>query len=354
MDAFVYNGLPARVVFGEGTRYSLSEELARLGCKRALILSTAEQAEQASAVRRIIGGLAVGSFSQATMHTPSNITEEALDVLSAVEADCTVAIGGGSTIGLGKAIAFRTDLPQVVLPTTYAGSEVTPILGETADGRKTTRRTRKVLPETVIYDTELTISLPSKLSVTSGINSMAHAVEALWAENRNPITSLMAGEAIRVLTDALPRIVARPRNREARSQALYGAWLSATCLATVGMALHHKLCHVLGGTFNLPHSDTHTVVLPHVMAYNVAALDAIMEGGTIPGNATANGLRTLIEQLGGPTSLRELGMPESGIKQAVELALRDQYWNPRAPDGDSIEQLITDAWAGNAPRPLIT
>src|SRR6185312_3310989 len=196
-----------------------------------------------------------GVFTEATMHTPVEVTERAMQAVRDNGADCTVALGGGSTTGLGEAIALRTDLPQVVIPTTYAGSEATPILGETKDGLKTTQRSMKVLPEVILYDVDLTLTLPVGLSVTSGMNAIAHAVEALYAQDANPITSLMAEEAIRALARALPVIVADPCNVEARSDALYGAWLCGVCLGTVGMALHHKLCHTLGGTFDLPHAE---------------------------------------------------------------------------------------------------
>ena len=195
-----------------------------------------------------------------------------------------MAIGGGSTTGLGKAIALRTDLPQIVLPTSYAGSEMTPVVGQTSGGIKTTQSSPKILPEIVIYDVDLTMTMPPKLSATSGINAIAHAVEALYARDRNPVISLMAQEGIRTLAQALPKICAQPDDRAARTDALYGAWLSGICLGAVGMALHHKLCHTLGGSFNLPHAETHTVILPHALAYNApAAPDAMARIATALG-----------------------------------------------------------------------
>lgn len=199
---------------------------------------------------------------------PVEVTHQAVTYARSVAADSVLAMGGGSTIGLGKAIAVRTGLPQLALPTTYAGSEMTPILGETEGRRKTTRRLPEALLRTVVYDVDLTLTLPAAISVVSGINAMAHAVEALYAQDRDPVAFLMAGEALDSLTRSLPVIARRPDDGEARADALYGAWLAGTCLGTVGMALHHKVCHVLGGTFGLPHAETHTVVLPHVVAYN--------------------------------------------------------------------------------------
>jgi maleylacetate reductase len=268
MQTFIYQALPARVVFGTGTLSKLGDEVERLGLRRVLVLATPPQRNEAERLAEMLGARTAGVFTDATMHTPVDVTERAMARIARINADGTVAVGGGSTIGLGKAIAVRAGLPQIVVPTTYAGSEMTPILGETQDGVKTTQRNLKILPRTVIYDVNLTLSLPPSLSVTSGINAIAHSVEALYAAERNPIISLMAEESISALARALPTIVRDPSNLPARSDALYGAWLSGACLGAVGMALHHKLRHTLGGTFNLPHAETHTIVLPHAIAYN--------------------------------------------------------------------------------------
>lgn len=351
MHAFIYNGLPARVVFGSGTRSQLKAEIAQAGCKRALVLGTPEQKASVEDLAASLGELAAGIFTEAAMHTPVDVTERAMAQVKAVQADCTVALGGGSTTGLGKAIALRTDLPQFVIPTTYAGSEMTPIIGETQGGAKTTQRTMKVLPEVVIYDVDLTLSLPPKLSATSGMNAIAHAVEALYAQDRNPVMSLMAEEAIRALGSALPVIVKDPQDREARSGALYGAWLCGMCLGSVGMALHHKLCHVLGGSFDLPHAETHTVILPHAFAYNAAAAPeaAARIARALGGSNAARDLFDLAGRLGAPRSLKALGMPEDGIARAADIAVKNPYWNPRPIERNAIRDLIARAFAGEPP-----
>ncbi|MCW2241191.1 maleylacetate reductase [Azospirillum canadense] len=345
MQSFVYTGLPARVIFGHGTLAQLAGEIERLGCRRALLL-VGERLQDRVTVAA--GGFAAGVFGEAVMHTPVAITERALAALGDLRADGIVAVGGGSAIGLGKALALRTDLPQIAIPTTYAGSEMTPILGQTEGGVKTTLRSPKVLPEVVLYDVELTRSLPPGLSATSGLNAIAHAVEALYAQDRNPITSLMAEDAIRALARALPRLLADPSDMEARSDALYGAWLCGVCLGAVGMALHHKLCHTLGGTFDLPHAETHAVVLPHAVAYNAAAAPDAMEriARALGSDDAARGLADLSRRLGVPQSLRDLGMPQEGIARAADLALRTPYWNPRPLDPAAIRDLIARAWAG--------
>jgi len=352
MQPFVYTGLPSRIVFGQGALAKLGEEIDRLGLRRLMVVATPEQKSSAERTAAGVGERAVGLFAEAAMHTPLDVTERALLVATEMRADGLLAIGGGSTTGLAKAIAFRTDLPQIVAPTTYAGSEMTPILGETRNGVKTTLRSLKVLPETVIYDVDLTLTLPVDLSATSGLNAIAHAVEALYAEERNPIVTMMAEEGVRAFARALPVIVREPQDREARSAALYGAWLCGACLGSVGMALHHKLCHTLGGSFDLPHSQTHAIVLPHVVAYNAPATpDAMARLSRALGvEDPAMGLFELGRRIGAPSALRDLGMPREGVERATDLALANPYWNPRPLERDAIRQLIADAWSGFAPR----
>ncbi len=351
-EAFTYTALPSRVVFGSGTLARIPEELRALGCGRALVLSTPEQKDAAAAVASRIGDLCAGTFTQAAMHTPVEVTERAMKLVREIDADCTVAIGGGSTTGLGKAIALRANLPQIVVPTTYAGSEATPILGETQDGRKTTQRSAKVLPEVIIYDVDLTLTLPPSLSATSGINAIAHAVEALYTQDANPVISMMAERGIEAMARALPPIMKNPADKAARSDALFGAWLCGMCLGAVGMALHHKLCHTLGGSFNLPHAETHTVVLPHAVAYNApAAPDAMARvAHALGASNAAQGLFDLAKSLGAPTALGEIGMREIDLDRAAEIATVSPYWNPRPLDRAGIRALLDDAFHGRPPR----
>jgi maleylacetate reductase len=351
IGSFTFENLPCRVVFGSGTLAAAKAEIERLGGQRALVLTTPQQEAQGAKLGAALGPLYAGIFAGATMHTPVEVTAQALAAMRACDADCVISLGGGSTTGLGKALALRTGVNQLCIPTTYAGSEMTPILGETKDGLKTTVRDPAVLPETVIYDVDLTLTLPVGLAATSGINAIAHAVEALYARDTNPVTSLMAEEGVRALARALPAIAARPDDRAARSEALYGAWLCGICLGTVGMALHHKLCHTLGGTFDLPHAETHTIVLPHALAYNAPAVpDAMARISRAIGSAdAAQGLYDLAKQLNTKLALRDIGMPESGIDKAADLAVTNAYWNPRPLERNTIRDLIARAWAGEPP-----
>ena len=351
MQPFSYVGSPSRVVFGFGTLDRVADEVKALGCSRALVLSTPQQEADARRLAERLGGLSAGVFPGAVMHTPVEVTERAMQAVRDTGADCTVALGGGSTTGLGKAIALRTDLPQIVIPTTYAGSEATPILGETRDGLKTTQKSPKILPEVIVYDVDLTLTLPPGLSATSGINAIAHAVEGLYTQDANPIVSLMAEEGIRALAGALPNIARDLADREARSEALYGAWLCGVVLGSVGMALHHKLCHTLGGTFDLPHAETHTVVLPHAAAYNAPATPEAMArvARALGVKDAPQGLFDLAQGLGAPVALKDIGMPESGLDRAADLAVANPYWNPRPIERAAIRALLDDAFHGRRP-----
>jgi alcohol dehydrogenase class IV len=352
MEAFEYSALPARVIFGFGTLARVTDELIALGRKRAFVLSDPHHASDgATRLMRALDKVGVHLSTDAVMHTPVDVTERVMAKVVACDADCLISLGGGSTIGLGKALALRTDLPQIVLPTTYAGSEATPILGETYGGQKSTIRSMKVLPEVIIYDVELTYGLPPALSLVSGINAIAHAVEALYAKEANPVISNLAEQGIAALGRALPRIVSNPANRDARSDALFGAWACGSCLGAVGMSLHHKLCHVLGGSFGLPHAETHTVILPHAAAYNASAAPGALDrvARALGASKAAGALFDLAAMNGAPTSLRQIGMSESDLDKAADASLQSAYWNPRPIERDSIRALLDDAYHGRRP-----
>ena len=250
--------------------------------------------------------------------------------------------------------SLDSGLPILAIPTTYAGSEMTPIYGITEGGLKKTGKDARVLPRTVIYDPELSRSLPVELSVTSGINAIAHAAEGLYSFDGNPIMDLMAQEGIAALGRALPAIRRDPDDMEARSDALYGAWLCGTVLGNVGMALHHKLCHTLGGSFNLPHAQTHTIVLPHALAYNAAAAPQAMARiakalGANASTSAAQAAYDLARDNDAPVALREIGMAAGDVERALDIALQNQYPNPRPLERDAIRTLLHNAYEGVRP-----
>jgi alcohol dehydrogenase class IV len=353
MHNFTYIGLPARVVFGAGSVKGLAAEVARLGAKRVLLICTPGRAGM---VRSLAADLPIaGVFDEAVMHTPSVAVDKARRTASSTQADCCVALGGGSTIGFAKAIALSSGLPVVAVPTTYSGSEMTTIWGISEGGAKKTGRDAKVLPKTVIYDPELTLGLPPAVSAASGMNAMAHCVEALYAHDGNPIVSLMAEEGIRALSSSLLRIVSQPDNLEARTDALYGAWLAGCTISTTSVALHHKLCHVLGG-FGLPHAETHAIVLPHAVRYNNDAAPEAMGrirraiGGISEASA---GIYDLEKRLGLPLRLSDIGMQEADLERAARIAAEAPYPNPRKVDYEPVLKLLRDAYEGRRPaRPI--
>ncbi|NMO02435.1 maleylacetate reductase [Gordonia sp. TBRC 11910] len=349
---FVYEALPMRVRFGVGALSELPAELDHLDLKRVLVLCSPGHESVGRMVADALGDRCVGVRPDAVMHVPADVAARASAAAAELNADGCVTVGGGSAIGLGKAIALKHDLPIVAVPTTYAGSEMTPVWGMTTDGRKETGRDHRVLPRSVVYDPTLSMTLPVDISVTSGINALAHAVEGLYAPDASPIISLLAEEGVRALTTALPSLVAAPSDAQARSGALYGAWLCGAVLGATTMSLHHKLCHALGGTLNLPHAATHTVVLPHALAYNQShapsALAALSRA--IPGDGDpASRLFAFAQSLGAPASLAELGMAETDIDRIADEVTSRPYGNPRPITVDAVRALLADAWAGRPP-----
>lgn len=340
------------VHFHVGIRHELDSFIKEIGCSRALVLSTPEQTDMARDLAEKLGSITVGVFAGAKMHTPVEVTAMALEHTESVNADCLVSVGGGSTTGLSKAIALHTDLPQIIIPTTYAGSEATPILGQTEDGIKTTIKDDKVLPEVILYDPELVVTLPLDLSVASGLNAMAHAVEGLYAKDRSDDSTQLAMDGLQYFVSSLPDVQVDPEDIQAREDTLRGAWACGTVLGNVGMALHHKLCHTLGGSFDLPHAETHAIILPHALAYNALAVPDLLEplGVMLNDQDTGKAVWEFAKSLGAPLSLSELGMKEGDIDLAVDIAVKNPYWNPREITREGIHQLLRNAWAGSAPE----
>jgi alcohol dehydrogenase class IV len=356
MKNFVYRGQAGKVVFGLGSLRELGAEIEALGANKALVLCTPEQRASAEQVADLLGPRAAGIFDRAVMHVPIETVRDVRVLARQLGADCAVAIGGGSTTGLGKAIALDSGLPILAIPTTYAGSEMTEVYGMTEDGMKKTGRDPRVLPRTVIYDPELTLSLPVNMSVTSGINAIAHAAEGLYGIDSNPVMDLMAREGIAALARSLPVIRQSSANLAARSDALYGAWLCGLVMNNVGMALHHKLCHTLGGTFNMPHAETHTAVLPHALAYNashaqqaMAVIADALNSASQGGRSAAAAVFDLAQDNGAAVSLKALGMQEADLDKACDIALQNQYQNPRPLERVALRQLLQNAFDGRRP-----
>ncbi|MEU8800647.1 maleylacetate reductase [Spirillospora sp. NPDC048819] len=342
----VHEMLASRVLIGPGARRLVAGEVARLGAGRVLLVASPSAAVAAAGVAEELGGRLAASFGRPAPHTPVAVTAEAMAVVEEAGADCVVAIGGGSAIGLAKAVSARTGMPQVAVPTTYAGSEATPVLGETEDGVKTTRRDPALAPGTVVYDPDLTLTMPPALTRTSAMNALAHAVEALWAPDATMVTDALATEAAGGILDALPEVLDDPSAPEPRARLQSAAWLAGICLAQTRMGLHHQLAHVLGGAFDLPHAELHTMLLPHVMAFNLPAAPAASSRLTrVTGRddpvAVVEGLARGHE---GPTRLSELGVPRAALRGIAGRVAADPYPNPRTPSEASLTDLLTTAW----------
>jgi len=337
-----------RVVFGVGTVSRLGSELDALHFRRVLLITTPGRGGSLAPVRDAVGHRSAGVCDRATLHVPIEQVRAALADVDAAAPDALLAVGGGSAVGLAKAIALERRLPIAAVPTTYAGSEMTGIWGVTDGDVKRTGRDAGVAPRLVVYDASLTVSLPADVSATSGMNAIAHAVEAMYAPAVDPDATAAAEDALRVLSRALPSVVARPADLDARALAQRGAHAAGLALELAVMGLHHKVCHVLGGTFGLPHAPTHAAVLPHVVDFNAPAAPAAMAriAAALGAADAAAGIRALNQQLGMATSLGCLGLCESDVDRAAELVASETYPNPRSVTTDDVRVLLRGAlWA---------
>ncbi|MDT0304295.1 maleylacetate reductase [Streptomonospora wellingtoniae] len=341
----VHQTLPRRVLAGLGARHEIPAETERLGAERVLLVSTRSSRGPADELAAALGSSLAARFDGPVVHTPVEVTREAVAAAERAGADCVVAIGGGSAIGLAKALSGRTALPQIAVPTTYAGSEVTPNLGETENGVKTTRRDPALAPGTVVYDAELTLTLPKGLTLTSALNALAHAIEALWARDATAASDGLAAESVDGVLTTLPVVLADPDDIAARERLQSSAWLAGLCLAQTRMGLHHQLAHVLGGTFDLPHAELHALLLPHVMGFNLPAVPRTGERlARIAGGDPVAAVARLARSHEGPTTLGELGVPSDGLRAAAERVAAAPYPNPREADADEVTELLRQAW----------
>jgi maleylacetate reductase len=353
----VHSYLPGRVVFGAGTLDQVAGEVEALGVRRTLLIATNSARDAADVVEAELGDRFAGRIDGVAQHVPTEVAEAARAKAREIGADGIVAIGGGSAIGLAKAIALTNELPQttaqtvpiVAVPTTYAGSEMTPVWGETSGGSKTTGSDLRVLPKTVVYDQVLSQQLPKHVTAASVANAIAHCVEAVWTTKADPITETTAVEGVRALVTGLRQILQAPTDLDARGHLLYGACLAGSALATAGTGLHHKLCHLLGGTYNLPHAETHAAVLPQVTRVNAPAVPrakARLEDA-LQTDELASGLYDLFSAADVPMSLRELGLSHDQVGEAAHAF--QSTANPVPVSEELVQEILTRAWAGTRP-----
>ena len=347
---FVHEGVAVRVVFGLGSRRALAEELDRLGLSQVVLIASGSSREEADALVEVLDHRLTWRVDGVRQHVPAPLVQQVKADVARVQADGVVTLGGGSATGLGKALA-RDGLPLMAIPTTYSGSEMTPIWGMTTDGRKQTGRDPLVLPRTVIYDPELTYGLPPLVTAASGMNAVAHCLEALWAAGAGPLSAPLALEGARALCESVPAALAEPMSQKARSRALVGACQAGMALATAGAGLHHRLCHVLGGRYDLPHAETHAALLPHVVAFNEPALGpmAARMAVAVGAGRASTGIYDLSVGMGLAMALGELGMPEAAVDEVAAEVAAEAPHNPRPVEEAALRSVLRAAWEGDPP-----
>ena len=354
MKSFAYIGYPCRVVLGAGKVNSLPDEIDRIGAKRIIFCCTPGRKEQVTQLAEASGGDAIKLCPIAQSVVSEDLVAEGRRQAGEFAPDCLVAYGGGSALGLAKSIALEFNIPILAIVTTYSGSETTEFQGMFEDGKRVLKRSSRMLPRTIIYDPELSVGLSLETSIPSAVNSMAQAVSSFLGENPNPTTSLFAEEGLRFMRSALPRIYNNPRDVDARADALYGAWLCGSTLNMSGTVFHHKVCHVLGGYFKLPHAMTHTVILPHSTGYNresaPEAMVRIARAFSDDAGDAAGTIFDLLANIGAPTALKDIGMAEGDLDEAARLVTTDPYFCPRPVEFEPVRAMLRDAWSGRRPR----
>jgi maleylacetate reductase len=344
-NAFTHDVPPQRVVFASGALARVAQEAERLNIGRALVVATpGSGARLGNKVSDILGKRAIRLHAQAVIHVPKAVAETGLKAALETKADGLVAVGGGAAIGLAKAIALQTALPILAVPTTYSGSEATPIYGMTDGERKITGRDMKVVPRTILYDPDLTLGLPAAVSAASGMNAVAHCVEAFWVDGRTPVTVGLASEAMRRFGKGLPAVVADGANAAARTDCLVAAWLAGTVLCA-GTALQHKLAHVLGG-LGLPHAETHAIILPHVVRFNleVAPEARARLAEALGADDPADAIARMLKKFPIPERLREIDFDYGKTNFVADEVTAGKITSPRPVTADAVRELLAAAY----------
>lgn len=358
MQPFIHAGMPGRVVLGAGRIAALADEIDALGARRVMFCCTKSRVPEVEKLAAALGGRLAGICDAAKIFVPLSAVDPGRKMAADLAADCLVSYGGGTAVGLAKAIALEGGMPIVSVVTTYSGSETTALQGIIGhDGVRTNYRDMRMLPRVLIYDPELMLDVPLDVSVASGFNSIAHAVSSYLGRDANPVANMYSENGIRAMSAALVKLARNPRDVDARGDAMYGAWLCGMTLMSSGTTIHHKIAHVLGGGFDLPHGPTHAIVLPHSTSYNRDAAPEAMRGiaraiGNGGGGETADAPRALFDLLGksgAAAGLKDLGLPEAALDEAADRIMIDRYFNLRDYDRAAIRALLQDAWEGNPP-----
>jgi len=345
----VYQPNAVRVVFGPGTVETLATEADRLGIVRSVVLCSPGRTALADELVQILGRDAAVICDAARPNFPEATFDTVVGAIGASDASGFVVVGGGTPIGLAKAVGAASRLPYIAVPTTYSGSELASNWYVGSGPNRRQGNDVHALPATIVYDPQLTVGLPETITAASGMNAMAHAVESLYGEGSDPVVSVMAAEAVRLLGESLPKCLDRPDDLAARGEALKGAWFAAGFRA--GRGLSHAMAQRIRDAFGLDHARTHAVSLPYAVAFNRPAAGAAMTaiGAALGAADAATGLYELNRRLGLATGYRDLGMPRDGIERAVELVAAARIEHPRAAGAAEVRQVVEAAWAGDPP-----
>jgi maleylacetate reductase len=350
---FTRDALPSRIVFGTGALAKLGAELDARGAARAMLVVSSRDGGLVQLVQQNLAGRVAVTWTEIAQHVPAELASHATKAALDAGVDVLVTVGGGSATGLGKAVAVETKLPLVVVPTTYAGSEMTPIYGLTGGGEKRTARDANALPQLVIYDPHLLATLPPDVVGASALNALAHCAEALWAANRDPVNDAIALDGARRIHEYLPDAYAGV-DLGARGQVLLAASMAGTALATAGTSLHHALCHLLGGMFDAPHAVTHAILLPYVIGFLRPAIGGplrrLAASLDVPAGQVEREIWALAQSVGTPRGLRAIGLDESRIEQAALAAVSKRLPSPRYVTARELGTWLSAAWTGEPPR----
>jgi len=366
MIGFNYVSYAQEILFAPGVLARLRQTVEKRGWQRCMLCTSHSMrvGGQLGPIESNLGEKLVAVFERVQPHVQDGQVATALAAAREKSIDLVIGLGGGSALGMAKAVGFDLQLPIVAIPTTYAGSEMTPVYGITHTDedppRKVTVSDPKVVPSLVFYDPQLTLDLPSALTASTGINALAHCIEALYSKTRNPLSSLAATEGVRHIHAALLKCYQDGKNLEARTEMLFGSHLAGLSLASVSMGLHHGLCHVLGGSANVPHGIANAIILPHAILFNAdvtaAQLIPAAEAMNVPeiGNnpkerieALAQRISTLVRDMDLPQRLRDAGIREADLPRLAQLAFQNKTVqnNPKPiTDVTQLESLLRDAW----------
>jgi maleylacetate reductase len=337
-----------RVLYGEGVAETeLAAELDHLEARRVLVVASAREQKARTDLLAGIAHRIVGQVAEVRRHVPAALAREATRMALEVKADCLLSIGGGSAVGTAKAVALETGLPILAIPTTYAGSEVTPIYGITHGAVKRTGRSDRVLPRTVLLDPALSWNLPADITRFSAANALAHCVSGVFAQGRSPVTEVLAAEGARRIARGLRDFARIATSPESRAELSQGAYLAGTVLAHAGTSAHHAICHVLGGAFDLPHAETHTAVLPASSALlqerdprAAARLAEALDAADL-----AVGISGLLRDADAKVRLRDIGLAQTDLPRAADLLSgRGPAAGVSGLDHARASQLLAEAW----------